>query len=64
MIGYLKWGEGTSGPFLTESVKVRHLYADNYEAWYEGRYRKVHIQVKRLYVVIRGKKITIIIDGV
>lgn len=40
-------------------IKVKHLFADNYLAYYEGKWRKIHIQVKRLYINYLGKKLTI-----
>ena len=61
--GYLQHGTAP-GPFRTEEVTIRHLYADNYEAWYEGKWRMVHIQVNRTYIKVRGVKITIQIEGV
>ena len=54
-IGYLQHGAGR-GPFRTESVKVKHEYADNYKAFYEGKWRKLHIQVKRCYIMFQGEK--------
>ena len=62
-IGYLQHGTG-NGPFLTESVKVKHEYADRYLAWYEGKWRRIHIQLNRLYIVYMGDKITIQYDGI
>lgn len=64
MLGYLHHGEGTEGPFRTESVRVVNEYADRWLARFEGRWRRVYIQVNRLYIVYRGEKITIQIDGV
>jgi hypothetical protein len=63
-VGYLHHGEGTEGPFRTESVRVRHSHADVWYARFEGRWRKVHIQVRRTYIVYQGSRITIQIDGV
>lgn len=62
--GYLKHGAGTIGPFCTEEVTVRHKCPGIYEAWFEGRWRKVHVQIKRLYITYKGEKITIKIEGV
>lgn len=62
--GYLQHGQGTEGPFRTEKVWVRNQYADEWTAYFEGRWRKVHIQVKRTFIVYRGERITIQIDGV
>lgn len=61
--GYLQHGEGI-GPFRTESVLVRNLFGDKWEARFEGKWRVVHIQLKRLYIVYQGEKITIQIEGV
>lgn len=63
-IGYLHHGEGTNGPFRTESVRVKNECLDRWLAWFEGRWRRVHIQVRRTYIVYQGQKITIQIDGV
>lgn len=62
--GYLQHGEGTSGPFRTEKVKVKHLYADNWQVFFEGKWRKVYIQVNRTFIKYQGNKITVSIDGV
>lgn len=63
-VGYLHHGEGTGWPFRTESVRVRHSHADVWHARFEGRWRKIHIQVNRTYIVYQGSRITIQIDGV
>lgn len=62
-IGYLQHGQAP-GPCRTESVRIRHSHADAWQAWYEGRWRLVHVQVKRLFIVYRGQRITIKIEGV
>jgi hypothetical protein len=62
--GYLQHGKGTAGPFRTERVSVKHTAPDIWHARFEGRWRKVHAQVNRLYVVYRGERITIQIQGV
>ena len=62
-VGYLQHGEG-AGPFRTEQVRVRNEYADRWQAFFEGRWRRVHVQVNRLYIVFQGDRITIQIDGV
>lgn len=59
-VGYLQHGRGTR----MESVRVRHTAPDIYHAWYEGRYRLVHVQLRRLFIVYRGERITIQIEGV
>lgn len=61
--GYLQHGKAP-GPFRTEKVRVKHEYASNYLAWFEGKWRRVHIQVKRTFIVFRGERITIQIEGV
>ena len=63
MIGYLQHGTAP-GPFRTEAVKLTHEGADRYKARFEGRWRRVHIRVKRTFIVYRGDKITIQIEGV
>ena len=66
--GYLQHvairADGTKDSFRTESVSVKHEYADRYLAFFEGRWRRVHIAVKRLYIVYQGEKITIQIEGI
>jgi hypothetical protein len=62
-IGYLQHGT-QPGPFRTERVIVKHEYADRWLALFEGKWRRVHIQVNRTFIVYRGEKITIHIDGV
>lgn len=65
--GYLQHGSG-NGPFITERVTVKQdgswPNANDWYAFYEGKWRKVHIQVNRLYIVYMGDKITIQIEGV
>ena len=62
-VGYLQHGRAP-GPCRTESVRIRHTHPDVYHAWFEGRWRLVHVQVKRLFIVYRGQRITIKIEGV
>jgi hypothetical protein len=63
-LGYLQHGKGTPGPFRTEAVYVRNEFGSHWLAFFEGRWRKVHIQVNRTFIVYRGERITIQIDGV
>ena len=62
--GFLQHGEGTKGPFCTELVPVKNEYADRWLAWFEGKWRRVHVQVRRSFIVYRGERITIQIEGV
>lgn len=62
-VGYLQYGAGTDGPFCTESVRIRHLFADKWEARFEGRWRKIHIRANRTYIVYQGEKIKIQVNG-
>lgn len=62
--GYLQHKASPQGPFRTEAVPVKNEYGDRWLAMFEGRWRRVHIQVKRTYIVYQGQKITIQIDGV
>jgi hypothetical protein len=57
--GYLQHPTNASG-----RVAVRSVPVGEWEAYYEGRWRKVHMQVNRLYIVYQGERITIQIDGV
>lgn len=64
--GYLQHGSAP-GPFRTESVNVRPAgwpHVGVWEARYEGKWRRVHVQVKRTFIVYSGERITIQIDGV
>lgn len=62
--GYLQHGKGTNGPFRTERVEIKNEYGDRWLAWFEGKWRRVHLQVKRTFIVFQGEKITIQIWGV
>ena len=62
--GYLQHGAGTIGPFRTERVPVKCKHSDHWLARYEGRWRRVHIQVRRLFIVYQGERITLLIEGV
>lgn len=62
-IGYLQFGE-TPGPFCTIRVAVCNEYADRWLARYKGKWRRVHIQVKRTFIVVDGQRVTIKIEGV
>ena len=62
--GFLQHGAGTAGPFCTERVTLKHEGADRWLARFDGRWRRVHIQVGRTYIVFRREKITILIEGV
>lgn len=61
--GYLQHGTPPA-PMCTERVRVKHEAPDIWHAWYEGRWRLVHVQLRRLYIVHRGERITLLIEGV
>jgi hypothetical protein len=61
--GYLQHGT-QPGQFRTERVAVRHTAPDVWHARFEGRWRLVHVQVKRTFIVYQGARITIQIEGV
>lgn len=63
MTGYLQHKASPVGPFRTEEVKVRHEYADMYQAFFEGKWRRVFVSVTRLYIKFQGERITIQIEG-
>lgn len=62
--GYIQIGSSTNLPMYTVRVPVKTTGSGNWYALYEGRWRKVHVQVKRLYIVCQGEKFNIVIDGV
>jgi len=65
--GYLQHGQGTAGPFRTERVRVKPdswPHTGQWLAWFEGKWRRVHVQVNRTYIVHQGERITIQIEGV
>lgn len=62
--GFLQHGAGTNGPFRTEKVRVKNEFGDRWLCFFEGKWRRVHICVKRTYIVFLGQKITIQIEGV
>ena len=62
MTGYLQHGTAPD-PFRTEAVTIKHEYADRWLARFEGRWRRVHVQVKGLFIIYRGERIAIQIEG-
>lgn len=62
--GYLQHKASPVGPYRTERVKVKHEGADRCLAHFEGRWRRVFIQVNRTFIRYQGEAITIQIDGV
>ena len=62
--GYLHHGYSTMGPFRTERVIVKNEYGDRWLARFEGKWRRVHIQANRTFIVFQGEKIVIQIEGV
>ena len=61
--GYLQHGSDTNGPFRTESVTIKHLYADQYQAFFEGRWRKIYVREKGDYIKFLNYKIQIKYEG-
>jgi hypothetical protein len=61
--GYLQHGKAGE-PMRTEKVDIKNEYGDRWLAWYVDRWRRVYIQVNRLYIIYQGRKITIQIEGV
>jgi hypothetical protein len=57
-VGYLQHGTAPA-PCRTESVSIRHEYRDLYQAWYEGRWRRIYDTGTRYYIIYRGEKITL-----
>ena len=71
--GYLQHGSMSDLPMRTERVPVKAWIdmeetvqgsAGDWFARYEGRWCKVHVQVRCLYIVHHGQRITITIEGV
>lgn len=61
--GYLQHGKAGEA-MRTERVHVKNEFADRWLAFFEGKWRRVHIQVRRCFIVFQGERITIQIDGV
>jgi hypothetical protein len=64
--GYLQHGKAGE-PMRSEQVPIRYVswpIAGEWQAFFEGNWRKVYIQVNRLYIIYQGNKITIQIEGV
>jgi hypothetical protein len=61
--GYLHHNTPPGALAHIEQVPVRWEYSDRYLARYEGRWRRIHIQVRRLYIVYKGERITIMVEG-
>jgi len=47
-----------------KEVQIKHICLDRWEAYYEGKWRMVHITEKRTYIKHRDTKLTIEIEGV
>lgn len=47
-----------------KEVPVKHICLDRWEAYYEGKWRMVHITEKRTYIKNRDQKLDIEIFGV
>lgn len=62
MNAYLHFGSG-KGLFLTISAPYKHLYVDRYCVLYDGKWYRVQVQVKRLFIVVRGEKVTVQLEG-
>ena len=62
--GYLQHNQGGTNSFRTEKVTIKNEYGDRWLAWFEGKWRRVHIQMKRCYIVFQGERVTIQIEGV
>lgn len=61
---YLQHGQGTNGPFLTEHAPMKFEAPDNYYVRFDGRWRKVHMNLKSLWIMYRGKRINVLIEGI
>lgn len=61
--GYLQHKASDVGPFRTERVAIKHEHSDRYLAMFEGRWRRVYINVGRTFIRYQGERITIQIEG-
>lgn len=48
---------------FTDTVTAKHSCADVWHVWYSNRWRKVHVQVKRTYIVCWGRRHTVDMRG-
>ncbi len=64
--GYLQHGS-IPGPFHTEKVLIRERgwpHAGQWQAYFKHKWRVVHVNQSRLWIVYQGVKINIKIEGV
>ena len=61
--GYMQHGQAGS-PMRTERVKVKCEHSDRWLAFFEGKWRRVYIQLNSTHIIVRGTKITVLIEGV
>jgi hypothetical protein len=61
--GYLQHGSG-KGPFRTEACSIRHVKLDQYEAYFECRWRKIHFNQSRYWIIYKGQRINLQWEGV
>lgn len=64
ILGYLQHGTAPQLPLRTETVRVVHEYADRYLAFFEGKWRRVHIGTQCPFIIYYGNRIPILIEGV
>jgi len=62
--GYIHHGEGTNGPFMTQRVAAKMQHPFNWYVQYEGRWRKVHVKLNKVFIIYKGEKLTVQIEGV
>jgi hypothetical protein len=46
-----------------KELKAKHEGADRYKVFYQGRWRKVHVQVSRTFIVVNKVPLRIEIEG-
>jgi len=61
--GFLQHGT-PPGPFMTEEVRVRHDAPGIWHAYWRSRWRSVRFQMGRTFLIYKGERITIVIEGV
>lgn len=64
--GYLHHKASASGPFCTERVEITLRgwpHTGEWQARFEGRWRKVHTDGRTGWIVYQGERIRITIEG-
>ncbi len=63
-VGYLHFGQGTIGPYQTIEVPIRGYPPGQWEVRFEGRWRRVHCNISKTWVIYLGQRVPVQIWGV